>query len=66
MRIETEREAAYRTLTEPVTVQDAAREMGTTESVVRQQIKGGHLLALSNGRITGSELARFFAAHRRG
>ena len=66
MRKETEREAAYKSLTEAVTVQDAAREMGTTESFVRQQIADGHLLALPNGRISGPELARFFAAHRRG
>jgi len=66
MSKETEREASYKTLTEAVTVLDAAREMGTTESFVRQQIKDGHLLALPDGRITGSELARFFATHRRG
>jgi hypothetical protein len=39
--------------------------MGVTVDFVLQQIKDGKLLALPDGRTTGSELSRYFAAHRR-
>ncbi len=61
----TDREESYRTLIEPLTVQEVAREMGVTVDFVLQQIKDGKLLALPDGRTTGSELSRYFAAHRR-
>jgi hypothetical protein len=60
-----EREA-YRTLIQPLSVEDVARELGVVEGFVEQQIRSGHLKALPDGQVTGSELAAYLAARRRG
>jgi len=65
MSDETSREAAYRTITEPMTVRDAAREMRVTAGFVLRQIEDEKLLASPDGRIDGPELSRYFTAHRR-
>ncbi len=62
---ESSREAAYRTLTEPLSMVEVAREMGVTGSFVGKQIRGGQLRALPNGRVTGAELAMYLALCRR-
>jgi len=60
---ETSREAAYRTLTEPLSMAEVAREMGVTASFVGK-LRGGQLRALPDGRVTGADLARYLASRR--
>jgi hypothetical protein len=61
----TKREAAYRTITEPLTLADVARELGVTVAFMRGQIKRRQLQATADGKVTGVELARYLASKRR-
>ena len=62
----TPREAAYKTLQHSLSMADVARELGVCKRFVRDELKRGGLIVDGDGRVSGVELAKYLAAHRRG
>jgi transposase-like protein len=60
----TKRERAYKTVIDPLSVAEVARELGVTPALVRRAIKDGDLVARAGGKVSGAQLARFLAAKR--
>lgn len=63
MKNDTRREAAYRSLIEPLSVADVARELGVPNSQVRCLIREGALRS-KHGRVKGADLADYLASCR--
>ena len=59
------REDAYRSLSEAVSVADVARELGITTDFILQEIAKGRVRVGADGKVRGSELARYLDAAKR-
>ena len=60
------RQTAYATLIEPITQSDVAQELGVSIEFIRREIRNGRIEALDDGRIAGTELAKYLSSQRQG